>query len=52
NSPLFSMASTFGDLSGEHWVIFASYLGALGTFFSRSATVSNLPFGGRQEGIA
>ena len=40
------------DLSGEHWVLFASYLGALGTFFSGSATVSNLTFGGIQYGIA
>ncbi|MCO7205917.1 MULTISPECIES: L-lactate permease [Pseudoalteromonas] len=52
NAPIFYMASTFADLSGEHWVLFASYLGALGTFFSGSATVSNLTFGGIQYGIA
>ena len=33
-------------------MLFASYLGALGTFFSGSATVSNLTFGGIQYGIA
>lgn len=52
NAPIFYMASTFADLTGEHWVLFASYLGALGTFFSGSATVSNLTFGGIQYGIA
>lgn len=37
---------------GENWQIFASYLGALGSFFSGSATVSNLTFGSIQLAIA
>ena len=45
NAPIFYIANTFANLTGEHWVLFA-YLGALGTFFSGSATVSNLTFGG------
>ncbi|WP_421418628.1 L-lactate permease [Pseudoalteromonas lipolytica] len=52
NAPIFYIANTFAHLTGEHWVLFASYLGALGTFFSGSATVSNLTFGGIQYGIA
>lgn len=43
-----SLASTIG----EQWQFFASYLGALGAFFSGSNTVSNLTFGGIQLSIA
>jgi len=42
----------FSDLTGTNWQFFASYLGALGAFFSGSATVSNLTFGGIQQSIA
>lgn len=39
-------------LSGQHWGFFAPFLGALGSFFSGSATVSNLTFAGIQLSIA
>lgn len=40
------------DLTGASWQVFASYLGAVGSFFSGSNTVSNLTFGGVQDSIA
>jgi lactate permease len=43
---------TFGNLAGDHWRYLAPYLGALGTFFSGSATISNLTFAGIQSSIA
>jgi len=43
---------TFADMAGPYWQYFAAYLGALGSFFSGSCTVSNLTFGGIQEAIA
>lgn len=43
-----ALASTIG----QQWQFFASYLGALGAFFSGSNTVSNLTFGGIQLSIA
>lgn len=39
-------------ISGDYWSFFASYLGALGSFFSGSATISNLTFAGIQHSIA
>ncbi|WJG08155.1 lactate permease LctP family transporter [Aliiglaciecola sp. LCG003] len=39
-------------LSGQYWGFFAPFLGALGSFFSGSATVSNLTFSGIQQSIA
>ncbi|SMF01611.1 lactate permease [Alteromonadaceae bacterium Bs31] len=39
-------------LSGEYWQYFAAFLGALGSFFSGSATISNLTFAGIQDSIA
>lgn len=39
-------------LSGQYWGFFAPFLGALGSFFSGSATVSNLTFAGIQHSIA
>lgn len=42
----------FAALAGQNWVYFASYLGAIGAFFSGSNTVSNLTFGGIQQQIA
>ena len=35
----------FAKIIGQNWSYFASYLGALGSFFSGSATISNLTFG-------
>ncbi|MGC9341710.1 MAG: L-lactate permease, partial [Bacteroidales bacterium] len=38
--------------TGNSWQFFSSFLGALGSFFSGSATISNLTFGGIQDSIA
>lgn len=40
------------DIAGGAWQFAAVYLGALGTFFSGSNTVSNLTFGGIQDATA
>lgn len=40
------------NATGRHWTFFASYLGAIGSFFSGSATISNLTFAGIQDSIA
>ena len=40
------------QLTGPHWTWAAVFLGALGSFFAGSATVSNLTFGGIQLAIA
>lgn len=42
----------FAKVVGKNWAYFASYLGALGSFFSGSATISNLTFSGIQQSIA
>ena len=51
-----SMVITIGDAfaaaAGPVWPFVASYLGALGAFFSGSATISNLTFAGIQDSIA
>jgi len=39
-------------LSGDNWTFFAPLLGALGSFFSGSATISNLTFASIQTAIA
>ena len=46
------MGDFFANAVGQNWAYFASYLGALGSFFSGSATISNLTFGGIQQSIA
>ncbi len=46
------IGKSMADLTGQSWQYFASYLGALGSFFSGSATISNLTFGGIQDSIA
>lgn len=38
--------------AGDAWIFFSPFLGALGSFFSGSATISNLTFGGIQASIA
>jgi lactate permease len=43
---------TFADVTGSSWPFFAPVLGALGSFFAGSATVSNLTFAGIQDSIA
>lgn len=52
HSPIMTTGRAFSELTGTNWQFFASYLGALGAFFSGSATVSNLTFGGIQQSIA
>lgn len=51
-----SMVQTIGQglasATGEYWTPFASYLGAVGAFFSGSNTVSNLTFGAVQHSVA
>ncbi|GAB3515488.1 L-lactate permease [Photobacterium alginatilyticum] len=51
-SPIMTTGQAFSNLMGANWQWVASYLGALGAFFSGSATVSNLTFGGIQQTIA
>lgn len=46
------IGKSFAELTGKNWTIFASYLGAIGAFFSGSNTVSNLTFGGVQLSTA
>ncbi|EFL77978.1 putative L-lactate permease [Actinobacillus pleuropneumoniae serovar 6 str. Femo] len=46
------IGKSFAAATGEYWTIFASYLGAVGAFFSGSNTVSNLTFGSVQLSTA
>lgn len=47
-----TIGTEFAELTKVNWIYFASYLGAIGSFFSGSNTVSNLTFGGIQQQIA
>lgn len=47
-----TIGKEFAALAGQNWMYFASFLGAIGSFFSGSNTVSNLTFGGIQQQIA
>lgn len=51
-APIFIIANTLASIMGANWSYVAALLGALGSFFSGSATVSNLTFGGIQYSIA
>lgn len=46
------LGHTLAAVSGDSWKYFAPFLGALGSFFSGSTTISNLTFGGIQASIA
>ena len=46
------IGNTFAGAVGGHWPWFAAWLGATGSFFSGSATISNLTFGGIQLSVA
>lgn len=46
------IGQVLASLLGGYWTLFASYLGAVGSFFSGSATISNLTFAGIQNSIA
>ncbi|WP_237387910.1 L-lactate permease [Xenorhabdus sp. Sc-CR9] len=52
NSPVIIIGKALASMTGEGWLLFSSFLGALGSFFSGSNTVSNLTFGGIQHSIA
>jgi len=47
-----TMASAVAGVAGQAWPLFASYVGALGSFITGSATVSDLLFADFQYGIA
>lgn len=51
-SPVMMIGTALADLIGLQWMFFAAYLGAIGSFFSGSNTVSNLTFAGIQVSIA
>lgn len=46
------IGKSFAEVTGQYWTLFASYLGAIGSFFSGSNTVSNLTFGSVQLSTA
>ncbi|WP_166425540.1 L-lactate permease [Paraglaciecola sp. 20A4] len=46
------IGQNLASVSGQYWGFFAPFLGALGSFFSGSATISNLTFAGIQQSIA
>ncbi|CDG21773.1 putative L-lactate permease [Xenorhabdus poinarii G6] len=52
NAPVIIIGKALAAMTGESWLLFSSFLGALGSFFSGSNTVSNLTFGGIQYSIA
>jgi len=52
DAPVILIGKALAALTGESWLLFSSFLGALGSFFSGSNTVSNLTFGGIQQSIA
>ena len=47
-----NIGQSLADLTGSSWKYVASFLGAIGSFFSGSNTISNLTFGGIQDSIA
>lgn len=51
-SMVINIGGFFASVTGTHWQYFAAYLGALGSFFSGSATISNLTFSGIQDSVA
>lgn len=51
-SAVTAIGNHLAELTGSMWTYAAPFLGALGTFFSGSNTISNLTFGGIQDAIA
>ncbi|APD07659.1 putative L-lactate permease [Flavobacteriaceae bacterium UJ101] len=47
-----TIGSSLANITGDNWTFFGPYLGAIGSFFSGSATISNLTFSGIQNSIA
>lgn len=52
NSAVSLIGNNLADITGNTWQFFSAYLGAVGSFFSGSNTISNLTFGGIQDSIA
>jgi len=52
NSSTMILGHSLAGATGGAWIYFAPFLGALGSFFSGSNTISNLTFGGIQYSIA
>lgn len=52
HAPVIIIGQALADATGTGWLLFSAFLGALGSFFSGSNTVSNLTFGGIQHSIA
>lgn len=52
NAPVTRIGNHLASLTGHGWQFAAPYLGAVGSFFSGSNTISNLTFGGIQDAIA
>lgn len=52
SSPVMLIGSTLAEATGPWWPYLAAYLGALGSFFAGSCTISNLTFGPIQDAIA
>lgn len=46
------IGKNLASITGQNWTFFSPFLGALGSFFSGSATISNLTFGAIQNSIA
>ncbi len=52
SSAVMLIGHSLATASGAWWPFFAAYLGALGSFFAGSCTISNLTFGPIQDTIA
>ncbi len=52
NAPTMVLGRTLAEAAGEAWIYAAPFLGAVGSFFSGSTTISNLTFGPIQVSIA
>ncbi|WDT87528.1 L-lactate permease [Alteromonas sp. 009811495] len=52
SAPVYLIGNNLANTFGGAWLFFAPFLGALGSFFSGSATISNLTFGAIQTEVA
>ena len=52
SSPVMLIGHSLAGFTGGWWPLLASYLGAVGSFFAGSCTISNLTFGPIQDAIA
>jgi lactate permease len=52
SSAVNTIGNLLAGLSGDNWKFISPFLGAIGSFFSGSATISNLTFAGIQNSIA